>query len=44
VAIGRITRQENIKAISTQSQVWAVMKTEEAKLRRTLTQRYGVEF
>ena len=39
-----ITRQENIKAISQQSQVWAVMKTEQANLRRTLTQRYGVEF
>lgn len=44
VAVNRITRQENIKAISQQSQVWAVMKTETAKLRRTLTQRYGVEF
>ncbi|QDV32725.1 hypothetical protein [Tautonia plasticadhaerens] len=44
VAMNRITRQENIKAISQQSQVWAVMKTEEANLRRTLTQRYGVEF
>ena len=44
IAMSRITRQENVRAASFQAEVWTVMENEMANLRRTLTQRYGVEF
>ena len=44
LAMERITKQEGARATAAQSAIWAEMETGLADMRRTLTERYGVEF
>lgn len=44
LAMERIVKQEGARASAAQSAIWSEMETGMADMRRTLTERYGVEF
>ena len=44
VAMERITRQEATKATASEGAIWTELENQMATMRRTLTERYGMEF